>query len=96
MLRSSSLETAAAFSDMSDGPRKCRPVAAIPWHFAQFRWYTGLWISDASELGVCAETLIGNRKIAYMAIASRVGFNPFSLVFKARMLRLRLRMIVPD
>src|SRR6185369_13191068 len=35
MLRRSSADADATFSDTNAGPPKCRPPAVLPWHFAQ-------------------------------------------------------------
>src|ERR1700686_5312352 len=38
ILRKSSAEVAATFSETSDGPPKCRPSPVLPWHLAQLFW----------------------------------------------------------
>src|ERR1700688_2907024 len=75
MLRKSSTEVAAVFSEMSEGPPKCRPSAVFPWHFAHFSLYTGFSVGLVPEDGVCANAAVITRHTAHIKIVSWYIFN---------------------
>jgi hypothetical protein len=70
ILRSSSSEAAAILAEISAGPRKWRPSAFLPWHFAQLLTKTRFAVNVVSDGRVWLKAAVKAKTKEHTAIVS--------------------------